>query len=102
VSESVARVGISRDTVGVRNHRPEHPGLSAQHRDVAGGVPAQRDRDREVSTILPGSCMAAGAATARAGPSSFASPLRRAVSTNSAPPACDTSDSPPAITDSQG
>jgi hypothetical protein len=31
----------------------EHPGLSAQYRDVAGGVPTQRDRDRQIRHDLP-------------------------------------------------
>ena len=48
----------------------------------------------------------ASPAARRHGPSSrdssSARPLRRAVSTNNTPPACDTSDSPPAITDNQG
>ena len=37
----------------VRGHRAEHPGLRAQHRDIAGGVPAQRDRDGEIGHDLP-------------------------------------------------
>ncbi len=36
----------------IRGHRPEHPRLGAQHRQVAGGVPTQRDRDREIQHDL--------------------------------------------------
>ena len=87
----------------VRGDRAEHPGLGAQHRDIAGGVPAQRDRDRQIQHDLA-RVMRGQRAPPRPEPGRelLASPLRRAVSTSSAPPACDTSDSPPAITDSQG
>jgi hypothetical protein len=37
----------------VRRDRAEHPGLGAQHRDIAGGVPAERDRDRQIGHDLP-------------------------------------------------
>jgi hypothetical protein len=52
---------------------------------------------------LPGSWTAKGRRH-RPNPadSSLVSPLRRAVSTSSAPPACDTNDSPPTITDNHG
>jgi hypothetical protein len=54
------------------------------------------------NTILPGSCTASGRCQARhRADNSFPSPLRRAVSTNNTPPACDTSDSPPVITGNQ-
>ncbi len=33
----------------VRRHRPEHPGLIGQHRDVADALRAIRDRDRQIA-----------------------------------------------------
>ena len=63
----------------------------------------QRDRDRQIGHDL------AGVVDCERLPhrlnsllSCPARPVRRAVTTNSTPPACDTSDSPPTITDNQG
>ena len=57
---SSANRAISCDTVGSDPTRPntpgcaraEHPGLRAQHRDISGRVPAERDRDREIQHDL--------------------------------------------------
>ena len=103
-SASSASRAISRDTPRVRGNRPEHPRLGAQlepHRTPR--PPPRATATASSSTIFPGSWIASGR---RHGPnrfeSSLASLLRRAVSTSSVPPACDTSDSPPTITGSHG
>ena len=38
---------------GIRGHQAEHPRLGAQHREIAGGVPTQRDRHRQIQHDLP-------------------------------------------------
>ena len=87
----------------VRGDRAEHPGLGAQHRDIAGGVPAERDRDRQIGHDLPRIMRRERQPPRPEQPRQpRARPLRRAVSTSNTPPACDTNDSPPAITDNQG
>jgi hypothetical protein len=48
-------LGQGRDQPGhrrVRGHPAEHRRLGAQHRHVAGGVAAERDRDREIQHDL--------------------------------------------------
>jgi hypothetical protein len=87
----------------VRGDRAEHPGLGAQHRDITGGVPAERDRDREIGHDLP-------RIMRRERQPPRPEPPRQLPRQSAAPggldqqhpPACDTSDSPPAITDNQG
>ena len=51
----VGVIGEAGDQPGhrrVRRHQAEHPGLRAQHRDVTGGVPTERDRDRQIRDDL--------------------------------------------------
>jgi hypothetical protein len=87
----------------VRGDPAEHTRLGAQHRDIGCSVPAQRDRDRQIGHDLP-RVMDRERLTPppNSRDSCPARPLRRAVSTSNTPPACDTSDSPPMITDNQG
>jgi hypothetical protein len=87
---------------GIRGRHPEQPRLGPQHPNITRGVTACDTTNAKSNTILPGSCTASGRCQARhRADNSFASPLRQAVSTNNTPPACDTSDSPPVITDNQ-
>jgi len=47
---------ISRDTFGSEATGPNTPGLRTEHRDIAGSIAAEsdRDRDREIGHDLPG------------------------------------------------
>ena len=102
-SGSSARVAISRDTVGSEATNPNTPGCARSTPTSQAASPPNATATARSPTILPGSWIAKGR---RHGPnrddSSLVSPLRRAVSTSSAPPACDTNDSPPTITDNHG
>ena len=102
-SRSSARVAISRDTVGSDATGPNTPGWARNTAISAAASPPNATATARSPTIFPGSWTASGR---RHGPSRFDSsrdsPLRRAVSTSNVAPACDTSDSPPAITDSHG
>ena len=100
---STARAAINRDTVGSEATRPNTPGWARSTATSQAASPPSATAIARSATIFPGSWVASGL---RHGPSNRTNcpdrPLRRAVSTNNTPPACETSDSPPMITDSQG
>jgi hypothetical protein len=102
-SASEAKVAISRDTVESEATRPNTPGWARSTAISAAASPPNATATARSVTIFPGSWTASGL---RHRPNSRdscpARPLRRAVSTSNTPPACDTSDSPPMITDNQG
>ena len=102
-STSSARRVTNRDTVGSEATNPNTPGWARTRATSQAASPPKATATARSSTTFPESWTAKGS---RHGPnrddSSRANPLRRAVSTSRVPPACDTSDSLPAITDNHG
>ena len=112
--------GCAAGVVWALRWGPGEQGESGSPGQRVGGEGGDRDRARGAarshaasppkatvnprsSTILPGSCTANGRRHVRhQAKSSLASPLRRAASASSAPLACETSNSPPAITNNHG
>ena len=100
-------VGVGSQAGDQPQHRrirgPNTAGCARSTAISAAASPPRATAIARSATILPESCVADGG---RHCPSSRDNPpdrpLRRAVSINNTPPACDTSDSPPAITDNQG
>ena len=102
-SGSSARVAISRDTVGSEATNPNTPASARSTAISQAASPPNATATARSNVIFPGSWTAKGRRhRPNQDDSSRASPLPRAVSTSSVPPACDTNDSPPTTTDNHG
>lgn len=102
-STSPASVATSRDTVGSEATSPNTPGWAHSTATSAAQSPPSATATTRSSTILPGSWIANGRRQGRSRhDSSRDSPAPRAVAISSDPPACETNDSPPTITDNHG